>query len=210
MPAKVAVTSFDEAAANIETYVKSLPDHPALAARLSMHPAWYAVRSESGDWLFGPSKFVGYRDASADQYLNSYDRGDGREAEPALGRFFVLVEDGALLQELRLAFSAFAARFGKVPKRNWRVSVPKSSTRTLQREPGRQVSERIAFRTDICGGRAHIAGTRVRVSDIVAALAAGESVEEIVAEFPYLTHEDIYAALDYAAKAVDHRVLRAA
>ncbi|HEV7253238.1 MAG TPA: DUF433 domain-containing protein [Mesorhizobium sp.] len=69
---------------------------------------------------------------------------------------------------------------------------------------------RIAFDADICGGRPRIAGTRVRVSDIVAALASGETIDEILEDFPYLQRDDIYAALDYAAEAVGHRVVRAA
>lgn len=69
---------------------------------------------------------------------------------------------------------------------------------------------RIVFDADICGGRARIRGTRVRVSDIVGAIAEGDTVDDLVAEFPYLTAEDIAAALRYAAGAVDHRVVIAA
>lgn len=72
------------------------------------------------------------------------------------------------------------------------------------------VLDRIAFDRDICGGRPHIRGTRVRVSDIVTALAEGDTVDEILSDFPYLAREDIVAALRYAAGAVDHRVVVAA
>ena len=71
-------------------------------------------------------------------------------------------------------------------------------------------SERIAFDPEICGGRARIAGTRVRVSDIVSMIAGGASQTEILSDFPYLKADDISAALFYAAGAVDHRVLKAA
>lgn len=72
------------------------------------------------------------------------------------------------------------------------------------------LSSRIVFDAGICGGRPRIRGTRVRVSDIVGALAAGDSIAELLEDFPYLAEADIYAALAYAAKAVDHRVLSAA
>lgn len=72
------------------------------------------------------------------------------------------------------------------------------------------LASRIVVDGDVCGGRPRIRGTRVRVSDIVAALAAGDTVSEIVADFSYLTEADVYAALQYAARAVDHRVLHAA
>ena len=69
----------------------------------------------------------------------------------------------------------------------------------------RIIAERIAFDPEICGGRPRIAGTRVRVSDIIAALAEGTSTNEILEDYPYLSSDDISAALGYAAKAVDHR-----
>jgi uncharacterized protein (DUF433 family) len=58
---------------------------------------------------------------------------------------------------------------------------------------------RIAFDPQICGGRPHIRGTRIRVSDIVSALAEGDTIDELLEEFPYLAAEDISAALRYAA-----------
>jgi uncharacterized protein (DUF433 family) len=69
---------------------------------------------------------------------------------------------------------------------------------------------RITFDPAQCGGRACIRGLRVRVKDILEWLAAGETHEAILANFPYLEREDIYAALHYAALQADHRVLRAA
>lgn len=58
---------------------------------------------------------------------------------------------------------------------------------------------RIAVDPAICGGRATIAGTRMRVTDILDALAEGVSEDELVADFPYVTLEDIRACLRYAA-----------
>jgi len=56
---------------------------------------------------------------------------------------------------------------------------------------------------EICSGRACVAGTRVRVMDIVALSSSGASAEEIVREFPSLkTTTDVYAALVYYA---DHK-----
>jgi uncharacterized protein (DUF433 family) len=69
---------------------------------------------------------------------------------------------------------------------------------------------RVVADPEICGGRPRIRGTRVRVSDIIDMLAAGVDRAEILADYPYLADEDITAALDYAARAVDHRVMFAA
>ena len=70
--------------------------------------------------------------------------------------------------------------------------------------------ERITVTPDQCGGRPCIRGLRMRVSDILELLAAGESREEILAEHPYLEAEDITASLLYAARQFDHPVLKAA
>lgn len=73
-----------------------------------------------------------------------------------------------------------------------------------------QVLSRIAVDPEICGGRPCIRGTRVRVSDIVDMLAEGATTPEIVGDYPYLSPEDVAAALKYAAMAVNHRIVHAA
>lgn len=69
---------------------------------------------------------------------------------------------------------------------------------------------RIAFDPEICGGRPTVAGTRVRVTDVLEMLAGGASEAEIVEDFPYLSIEDIRACLTYAAGAADHSIVSAA
>lgn len=69
---------------------------------------------------------------------------------------------------------------------------------------------RIAIDPSICGGRATIAGTRVRVTDILEMLAGGASEVEIAQDFPYLSQDDVRAALIYAAAQTGHPVALAA
>jgi uncharacterized protein (DUF433 family) len=69
---------------------------------------------------------------------------------------------------------------------------------------------RISVDPNVCGGRPCIRGTRMRVSDIVEMIASGAEKDVILADYPYLSADDITAALLYAARAVDHRVLTAA
>jgi uncharacterized protein (DUF433 family) len=47
---------------------------------------------------------------------------------------------------------------------------------------------------------------RIRVLDILELLAAGESHEQTLADYPYLEAEDITASLLYAARQVGHSV----
>jgi uncharacterized protein (DUF433 family) len=48
-----------------------------------------------------------------------------------------------------------------------------------------------------CGGKPRIAGTRIRVQDIVVWTEEGRSPDEIVRSFPHLMLSDVYAALAY-------------
>ena len=67
---------------------------------------------------------------------------------------------------------------------------------------------RITADPDVCGGRPTIRGMRIRVSDVLDLLAAGDSRETILADYPYLENEDITAALEYASAAASHRNFR--
>jgi uncharacterized protein (DUF433 family) len=49
------------------------------------------------------------------------------------------------------------------------------------------------------GGKPCIRGMRITVYDVLEYLASGMSKEEVLADFPYLTEEDILACLAYAA-----------
>ena len=72
------------------------------------------------------------------------------------------------------------------------------------------LAERITFNPRQCGGRACIRGMRIRVSDVLDMMAGGASRTEILRDFPYLEDEDISAALAYAARAAEARMVIAA
>ena len=69
--------------------------------------------------------------------------------------------------------------------------------------------KRITVEEGKCGGRPCIRGYRMRVTDVLQLLAAGASFEEILADYPFLEREDIYAAIEYAARQSDHAILKA-
>jgi uncharacterized protein (DUF433 family) len=56
----------------------------------------------------------------------------------------------------------------------------------------------IASDPEILRGRPRIKGTRIPASLILGYLAAGKTTEQIIAEFPDLTGDQIAACLDYA------------
>ncbi len=59
---------------------------------------------------------------------------------------------------------------------------------------------------DVLRGKPRIKGTRISVSLILGYLAAGNTAEEIIKEFPDLTKERIVACLDYARELSEFEV----
>jgi uncharacterized protein (DUF433 family) len=58
--------------------------------------------------------------------------------------------------------------------------------------------ESIVSTPDVLRGKPRIKGTRIPVSLILGHLAAGNTAEDIIREYPDLTKEQIAACLDYA------------
>jgi uncharacterized protein (DUF433 family) len=66
--------------------------------------------------------------------------------------------------------------------------------------------ERIAIDPAVCHGQACIRGTRIPVHQVVRMLANGDTIDALLADYPSLTREDVYAALDYAASLAEEEV----
>ena len=62
--------------------------------------------------------------------------------------------------------------------------------------------KRIISHPDICNGTPVLEGTRITAKTILEFLAAGDSIEEVLEEYPALTKADILGCLDYASKAM--------
>jgi len=60
--------------------------------------------------------------------------------------------------------------------------------------------ERITINPDICNGRPVVRGTRIAVQTVLEFLGAGDSVEDVLEEYPALTREDVQACLNYASR----------
>ena len=65
--------------------------------------------------------------------------------------------------------------------------------------------ERITVDPERMGGVPCIRNLRVTVSMVLGQLAAGRTVEQLLAHYPYLEIMDVRAALEYAAAVVDQR-----
>lgn len=60
------------------------------------------------------------------------------------------------------------------------------------------VSDRITIDEKICNGKPTIRGKRITVQTILEFLSAGESVEEILNQYPTLEREDLSACREFA------------
>lgn len=59
--------------------------------------------------------------------------------------------------------------------------------------------QRIEINPDVMFGKPVIKGTRITVEHILRKLAGGMTIDEIIADHPHLTAEDVYAAAAFAA-----------
>ncbi len=64
---------------------------------------------------------------------------------------------------------------------------------------------RITFNPEVMGGKPCIRGMRVTVGAIVGLVASGKTVDQVLADYPYLEREDILEALAYAAWRAEER-----
>jgi uncharacterized protein (DUF433 family) len=69
---------------------------------------------------------------------------------------------------------------------------------------------RITIDPEICTGKPCIRGLRFPVARLLGLLAAGESREQILAEYPYLEAADIDEALRYAASLAEDETIELA
>ncbi len=67
------------------------------------------------------------------------------------------------------------------------------------------MQERIVIDPEICNGRPTIRGTRITAQTVLEFLAAGDTPQDILDEYPTLTHEDILACISYSARILSHR-----
>lgn len=67
--------------------------------------------------------------------------------------------------------------------------------------------DRISTDPAVCHGQPTIRGLRYTVESVLELLAAGMTVEEVLADYPDLERDDILAALEFGARAAGHRVV---
>lgn len=68
-------------------------------------------------------------------------------------------------------------------------------------------TDRIVIDPDILNGKPSIRGTRVSVQTVVEFLSSGDSLEEVLENYPALTRDDVLACLKFAASMMEHNFI---
>ncbi len=68
--------------------------------------------------------------------------------------------------------------------------------------------ERIIIDPDICSGQPVVRGTRITARTILAFLGAGDSIEDVLEEFPTLAREDVLACMSFSSNLMRHHYSR--
>ncbi len=63
---------------------------------------------------------------------------------------------------------------------------------------------RITVNPDVFGGKPIIRGRRLAVEHVLGMLAAGDSIDDLLREYPWLERDDVQACLVYAKRLVAH------
>jgi uncharacterized protein (DUF433 family) len=63
---------------------------------------------------------------------------------------------------------------------------------------------RITVHPDICNGQPVISGTRITAQTILEFLAAGDSIEDVLQEYPSISREDVLACIGLSSSLMKH------
>jgi uncharacterized protein (DUF433 family) len=65
--------------------------------------------------------------------------------------------------------------------------------------------DRITHDPAVMGGKACVRGMRVTVGALVSQIGAGKTIDQLLADYPYIEREDVLQALRYAAWLAEER-----
>jgi uncharacterized protein (DUF433 family) len=67
------------------------------------------------------------------------------------------------------------------------------------------MNQRVQINPAICHGKPVIKGTRVLVSTLLGALSAGDSIDDLLSDYPNISRQDVEAALEFANRLSDYQ-----
>ncbi len=64
---------------------------------------------------------------------------------------------------------------------------------------------RLQINPNICHGKPVIRSTRVLVSTILGALSGGDTLEQVLEDYPNITRQDVEVTLEFASRLTDYQ-----
>jgi hypothetical protein len=117
------IVSPEEAAASIRQFQSEIMASTGLQERLGYARSWYILKVDE-NYLYAPSKWVGYAGMTADAYVSSSREMDGRKTEFALKAWFEAIpRDTAAHNDHLRNLGEFMSQFGKTPSTETRFSI---------------------------------------------------------------------------------------
>lgn len=77
------------------------------------------------------------------------------------------------------------------------ISIVRSCIIHVNKEP---TINRISTSPNVCHGKPVIRNTRVLVANILGALGSGQSIDEVLEDYPNISKDDVYAVLNFASE----------
>ena len=88
----------------------------------------------------------------------------------------------------------------------FKQSFHQQNIRKTYEKERRLMHEKISINPKVCHGQACVKGTRIPVHQILRMLANGDTIEDLIEDYPSLKTEDILACLNYAASLAEEQV----
>ena len=62
------------------------------------------------------------------------------------------------------------------------------------------MNSKIEINPSICHGKPVVQGTRVMIATVLSALASGDSIEDVLEDYPTISKQDIQAIFEFSSK----------
>jgi hypothetical protein len=120
---RVTVTNYEDVLESVRDFNRDLEQVEQMKDKLRFFRAWYYIPEQDA---VGPSKFIGYKGMTAEEYMRSHTELDGRVTEPVLSQWFNRLERDTLEADfVRKKVMQLLGRYGKSVNSIARFNVPR-------------------------------------------------------------------------------------
>lgn len=112
-----------EFASGIVTFNEGMSKEPEhqVYAQSGKYKCWYAIKDKKGNWIFGPSKFIGYAGMDIDTYIDHQQELDGKATEKQLSMFSTDVANEEEYEQLLGQLIEILSRVNRTPGKSVKI-----------------------------------------------------------------------------------------